>query len=216
MPSTALGRRPARINPLIPTELVIDHSVIADVFARADAFRDQRRAGVQRNTERYQLLRWAQQASTTSWSCRPDTGICHQVNLEYLARVVFTRDGPDGVRGLPGHPGRHRLPHPDGQRAGRARLGGRRDRGRGGHARTADEHADPAGRRVQAHRRAAAKAPPPPIWYSPSRRCCAEPGWSASSSSSTAPASRTSVGGPRHHRQHEPRVRLDLRDLPDR
>lgn len=93
---TALGGDPRRINPLIPTELVIDHSVIADVFARPDAFAVNAELEFTRNVERYQLLRWAQQAFQDFAVVPPDTGICHQVNLEYLARVVFTRDDPDG------------------------------------------------------------------------------------------------------------------------
>ncbi|EYR65259.1 aconitate hydratase [Actinotalea ferrariae CF5-4] len=91
---TAVGGDPARINPLIPTDLVIDHSVIADVFGRADAFRINADLEFERNHERYELLRWGQQAFDSFRVVPPDTGICHQVNLEYLARVVFTRDGP--------------------------------------------------------------------------------------------------------------------------
>ena len=98
---TALGGDAARINPLIPTELVIDHSVIADVFARPDAFGVNAGLEFARNRERYQLLRWAQQAFDDFLVVPPDTGICHQVNLEYLARVVFTRAGPDGPQAYP-------------------------------------------------------------------------------------------------------------------
>ncbi len=87
---TALGGDAAKINPLIPTELVIDHSVIADVFDRPDASRVNAGLEFSRNRERYQLLRWAQQAFDDFLVVPPDTGICHQVNLEYLARVVFT------------------------------------------------------------------------------------------------------------------------------
>jgi len=90
----SLGGDPSKINPLIPAELVIDHSVIADVFARSDAFRVNADLEFERNKERYQLLRWAQQAFDDFVVVPPDTGICHQVNLEYLARVVFTKDGP--------------------------------------------------------------------------------------------------------------------------
>ena len=97
----ALGGDPQKINPLIPAELVIDHSVIADVFARPDAFRVNADLEFGRNRERYQLLRWAQQACDNFRVVPPDTGICHQVNLEYLARVVFTGNGPDGARAYP-------------------------------------------------------------------------------------------------------------------
>ncbi|HEU5270895.1 MAG TPA: aconitate hydratase [Jatrophihabitans sp.] len=98
---TALGGDPQRVNPLIPTELVIDHSVIADVFARADAFRVNAGLEFERNAERYQMLRWAQRAFADFQVVPPDTGICHQVNLEYLSRVVFTRPGPDGPMAYP-------------------------------------------------------------------------------------------------------------------
>ncbi len=98
---TALGGDPAKINPLIPTELVIDHSVIADVFGRPDAFRINADLEFSRNQERYQLLRWAQNAFDDFLVVPPDTGICHQINLEYLARVVFTRQTPEGLLAYP-------------------------------------------------------------------------------------------------------------------
>ena len=98
---TALGGDPGKINPLVPTELVIDHSVIADVFGRPDASRINADLEFSRNKERYQLLRWAQQAFDDFQVVPPDTGICHQVNLEYLARVVFTRKTSDGLLAYP-------------------------------------------------------------------------------------------------------------------
>ncbi|BBZ23123.1 aconitate hydratase [Mycolicibacter hiberniae] len=98
---TELGGQTSRINPLCPTELVIDHSVIADVFGRADAFTINAELEFERNAERYQLLRWAQQAFDDFSVVPPDTGICHQVNLEYLARVVFTRDSAEGPLAYP-------------------------------------------------------------------------------------------------------------------
>jgi aconitate hydratase len=88
----SFGGDPQKINPLIPSELVIDHSVIADSFGRSDSFRINAGLEFQRNAERYQLLRWAQQAFDDFLVVPPDTGICHQVNLEYLSRVVFTRE----------------------------------------------------------------------------------------------------------------------------
>jgi len=94
---TTQGGDPKRINPLIPTELVIDHSVIADVFGREDAFRINTALEFERNRERYELLRWAQGAFDGFKVVPPGTGICHQVNLEYLARVVFTREDTDGM-----------------------------------------------------------------------------------------------------------------------
>ncbi|RMB60340.1 aconitate hydratase [Tessaracoccus antarcticus] len=97
----ALGGDPQKINPLIPSELVIDHSVIADVFGRADALQLNADFEFHRNRERYELLRWAQQAFDDFVVVPPDTGICHQVNLEYLARVVFTRTVGDVVQAYP-------------------------------------------------------------------------------------------------------------------
>ncbi|PFG44910.1 aconitate hydratase [Georgenia soli] len=94
------GGDPQRINPLIPAELVIDHSVIADAFGSPDAFRVNADLEFSRNQERYQLLRWGQQAFDDFVVVPPGTGICHQVNLEYLARVVFTREILGGS-GLP-------------------------------------------------------------------------------------------------------------------
>jgi aconitate hydratase len=92
-----LGGDPARINPLAPAELVIDHSVIADVFGRPDAFARNVDFEYGRNQERYQFLRWGQTAFHEFKVVPPGTGIVHQVNIEYLARVVFGRD-VDGVR----------------------------------------------------------------------------------------------------------------------
>ncbi|MGO3325914.1 aconitate hydratase [Gordonia sp. (in: high G+C Gram-positive bacteria)] len=89
---TDLDGDPAKINPQIPAELVIDHSVIADAFGRPDAFGINAQLEFERNRERYQLLRWGQQSFDDFLVVPPDTGICHQVNLEYLARVAFTRD----------------------------------------------------------------------------------------------------------------------------
>ncbi|NLG46395.1 aconitate hydratase [Gordonia sp. (in: high G+C Gram-positive bacteria)] len=93
---TELGGPPAKINPQIPAELVIDHSVIAEAFASAEAFGINSQLEFERNKERYQLLRWGQQAFDDFLVVPPDTGICHQVNLEYLSRVTFTRER-DGV-----------------------------------------------------------------------------------------------------------------------
>ena len=90
----ALGGDPKHVNPLLPAELVIDHSVIVDQFGTASAFQANADLEFQRNGERYALLRWAQQTFQGFRVVPPDTGIVHQVNLEYLARVVCTTDGP--------------------------------------------------------------------------------------------------------------------------
>jgi aconitate hydratase len=84
-----LGGDPARINPLVPAELVIDHSVQVDVFGTRDAFTRNAEREFERNRERYAFLRWGQTAFDNFAVVPPDTGIVHQVNLEYLARVVF-------------------------------------------------------------------------------------------------------------------------------
>ena len=132
-----LGGDPTKINPLAPAELVIDHSVIADVFGTPDAFERNVEIEYERNRERYQFLRWGQGAFDDFKVVPPGTGIVHQVNIEHLARVVFTREIDGELHGLPRHLRRHRLPHHDGQRPRRARLGRRRHRGRGRDARPA-------------------------------------------------------------------------------
>ncbi|KRF41137.1 aconitate hydratase AcnA [Terrabacter sp. Soil810] len=92
-----LGGDPAKINPLAPAELVIDHSVIIDVFGRADAFERNVEIEYQRNRERYQFLRWGQTAFDDFKVVPPGTGIVHQVNIEHLARTVMVRE-IDGER----------------------------------------------------------------------------------------------------------------------
>jgi len=88
----ALGGDPEKINPLVPAELVIDHSVIADIFGRPDAFERNVELEFQRNSERFAFLRWGQQALRQFRVVPPGTGIVHQVNIEHLARVVMTAD----------------------------------------------------------------------------------------------------------------------------
>jgi len=87
-----MGGDPAKINPLAPAELVIDHSVIADVFGTADAFVRNVEIEYERNHERYQFLRWGQTAFDDFKVVPPGTGIVHQVNIEHLARVIFSRE----------------------------------------------------------------------------------------------------------------------------
>jgi aconitate hydratase len=102
----ALGGDPEEINPLLPSDLVIDHSVQVDEFANARAFLRNVELEVERNRERYAFLRWGQKAFAGLRVVPPGTGICHQVNLEYLARVVEERDGrafPDTVVGTDSH-----------------------------------------------------------------------------------------------------------------
>ncbi len=93
-----LGGDASLINPLAPAELVIDHSVIADVFGTAESFGRNVEIEYYRNRERYQFLRWGQGAFLDFKVVPPGTGIVHQVNIEHLARVVFTRETADGPR----------------------------------------------------------------------------------------------------------------------
>lgn len=87
-----LGGNPTRINPLSPVDLVIDHSIQVDEFIRPDAFKVNAQMEMQRNYERYEFLRWGQKAFQNFKVVPPDTGICHQVNLEYLAKAVWSSE----------------------------------------------------------------------------------------------------------------------------
>src|SRR5256885_5765378 len=105
-----LGGDPNRVNPLQPVELVIDHSVQVDYFAQANAFQLNAELEFSRNRERYAFLRWGQDAFDNFRVVPPDTGIVHQVNLEYLARVVMTNGSsinpvcfPDTLVGTDSH-----------------------------------------------------------------------------------------------------------------
>ncbi len=105
-----LGGDPKKINPLVPVDLVIDHSVQVDRFGTAAAFHQNSQIEYERNVERYAFLRWGQKAFSDLRVVPPDTGICHQVNLEYLGQVVFqaTAGGgtlayPDTVVGMDSH-----------------------------------------------------------------------------------------------------------------
>ena len=108
--ATKLGADPKKINPLVPVDLVIDHSVMVDSFGRIDSFRRNVTLEYQRNGERYQFLRWGSAAFDNFRVVPPGTGICHQVNLEYLAQTVWTatEDGrtlayPDTLVGTDSH-----------------------------------------------------------------------------------------------------------------
>ena len=101
-----LGGDPNKINPLVPAELVIDHSVQVDSFGTRDSLRINTEREYERNQERYEFLRWGQTAFEGFVVVPPETGIVHQVNLEYLARVVFENDGvlyPDTLVGTDSH-----------------------------------------------------------------------------------------------------------------
>src|SRR4051794_570594 len=102
----ALDADPGKINPLRPAELVIDHSIQVDEFRLRDSFKRNAELEFERNRERYEFLRWGQTAFDNFSVVPPNTGICHQVNLEYLARVVYEQDGqafPDTLVGTDSH-----------------------------------------------------------------------------------------------------------------
>ena len=96
-----LGGDPSKVNPLAPAELVIDHSVIADVFGTKDSFEQNTDIEYERNRERYRFLRWGQGAFDEFKVVPPGTGIVHQVNIEYLARVIMTRNVKGVLRAYP-------------------------------------------------------------------------------------------------------------------
>ncbi len=96
-----LGGDPSKVNPLAPAELVIDHSVIADVFGTKDSFEQNTDIEYERNRERYRFLRWGQGAFDEFKVVPPGTGIVHQVNIEYLARVIMTRTVNGVLRAYP-------------------------------------------------------------------------------------------------------------------
>jgi aconitate hydratase len=142
-----LGGNPERVNPLAPAELVIDHSVQVDEYGTAQSLAANNKIEFARNIERYGFLRWGQTAFRNFKVVPPNTGIVHQVNLEYLGRVVF-HDEQDGVR----HAYPDTLVGTDSHTtmingSGSPGLGRRGHRGRGGHAGSARDHADPAGHR---------------------------------------------------------------------
>ncbi|MGH9761317.1 MAG: aconitase family protein, partial [Blastocatellia bacterium] len=98
---TMLGGDPRKVNPLLPVDLVIDHSVMVDSFGSPQSFRRNMDREFERNGERYAFLRWGQTAFENFRVVPPGTGICHQVNLEYLARVVWTTTEKDRIVAYP-------------------------------------------------------------------------------------------------------------------
>ncbi len=105
---TELGGDPSRINPLMPSELVIDHSVQVDSFGTLASLLVNSEREFERNRERYEFLRWGQEAFENFHVVPPSTGIVHQVNLEYLARVVFERTRERSADRLSGYARRDR------------------------------------------------------------------------------------------------------------
>ena len=143
-----LGGDPAKINPQIPCDLVIDHSVIADVAGCSCAMEKNMELEFQRNGERYNFLKWAQKSFQNVRIVPPGAGICHQLNIEQFAQVAMTStaagvETPEGrePHGVLRHAGGHGQPHAYRQRHRRAGLGRRRHRGRSGGVGPADHHA---------------------------------------------------------------------------
>ena len=126
----AWARTPRRIEPLVPVDLVVDHSVQVDYYGTQEALDLNMELEFQRNRERYQFLKWGMQAFDTFGVVPPGIGIVHQVNLEYLAQGVHKSAMASTTR----HAGGHRLAHDDDQRHRRGGLGRGRHRGRGRHA----------------------------------------------------------------------------------
>ena len=145
-----LGGKASMINPLSPAELVIDHSVQVDHFGTPTALAANNAIEFERNRERYSFLRWGQNAFRNFRVVPPNTGIVHQVNLEYLSRVIFDQAGRRQEARLSRYSGRHGLAYDDDQRARDSRVGRRRHRGGGGDARATDHDAHPASRRFRA------------------------------------------------------------------
>ncbi len=213
-----LGGDASKINPLAPAEMVIDHSVIADVFGSADAFERNVEIEYERNRERYQFLRWGQGAFDDFKVVPPGTGIVHQVNIEHLARVVL-----DPVMdAMTRHPA-----YPDtcvGTDSHTTMVNGIGVVGWGVGGIEAEAamlgqpvlDADPARRRLQAVRR--------PAGGLDRHRPGADHHRDAAQARGGREVRRVlrprrlgaAAGQPRHDRQHEPRVRLHHRGLPDR
>lgn len=160
-----LGGDPEVINPQVQSDMVIDHSVQIDKYGIADAVQQNMDIEYQRNGERYQFLRWGQQAFKNFRVVPPGTG--HYPPGQHR---ILGQGGHEQGRGqrqharLPRLLRGHRLAHHHRKRSGRARLGRRRHRGRGRHARPADLHARAARGRLQAHRAPSRRALPPPMW----------------------------------------------------
>ena len=147
----AHGRRPGKANPLLPADLVIDHSVQVDQFGTKDAFDVNALLEFQRNRERYILCAGGRRRSRISAWCRPTRASCTRSISNIWRRWCFRRSD-EAATAYPGYAGRHRFAHHHDQRPGRGRLGRRRHRSRGVHARPADLHAAAAGGRLQAAR----------------------------------------------------------------
>ena len=136
-----LGGDPKKINPLVPVDLVIDHSIQVDFFAAADSLQRNTEVEFQRNRERYEFLKWGQKAFRNFRVVPPMTGIVHQVNLEYLADVVMTKTENGETVAFPDTLVGTDFAHHNDQWSRRTGLGRGRHRSGSGHAWPADGHA---------------------------------------------------------------------------
>ena len=222
---TLLGGDPQKINPLVPVDLVIDHSVIVNFFGNNSAFKLNVDEEYKQNQERYKFLKWAQKAFDNFRVVPPGTGICHQVNLEYLSQVVWTgkktkaegrRQAGHGRDRLSRHAGRHRFAHHHGQRHGGAGLGRRRHRGGSRDAGSAAVDAAAGSDRLQADRQAEGRRD--------RHRSGADGGRDAAQARRGRQVrgilrtrrARSVDRRSRHHRQHGAGIWRDLRLLPGR
>ena len=207
-----LGGDPDKVNPLAPAEMVIDHSVIVDVFGNAGAFERNVDIEYDRNGERYQFLRWGQGAFD-DFKVVP-AGHRHRAPGQHRVPGPH-RDGARRSR-LPRHLRGHRQPHHDGQRPRRAGLGRRRYRGRGRHARPAGLDAHPPRRRLQADRRDQARRHRHRRGAHRHRHAAQARRGRQVRRVLRRRRRRGAAGQPRHAGQHEPRIRLHRSDFPDR
>ena len=181
-----LGKNPKTIEPLVPVDLVVDHSVMIDHYGTKDALDLNMKLEFERNNERYQFMKWGMQAFATFGVVPPGIGIVHQVNLEYLARGVYQKDGlyyPDSLVGTDSH-----TTMVNGVGVVAWGVGG--IEAEAGMLGQPVYFLTPGRGRRRAQGQALRKASPPPTSCSPSPRCCARRRWSASSSSSSAKARR--------------------------
>jgi hypothetical protein len=203
----ALGGDPTRINPVVPADLVIDHSVQVDFAGSADAYRKNVELEYERNHERYVLLRWGQTAFRNFQVVPPGDGNRPPGQHRVPGFRGASPGGGRAVDGVPGYPGGNRLPHDDGERPGRGGMGCGGNRGRGGPSGAAVLHAPSGSGGGEAHGTPSGgghRHRPGP----PGHRDAPE-AWSGGAVRGVLRAGAVGPlpGGPGHHRQHVPRVR---------
>ena len=201
-----LGKDPASVEPIVPVDLVVDHSVQVDAAGTSEALGFNTRLEMERNRARYEFLRWGTQAFKKLRIVPPGVGICHQVNLEYLSRGVLEEDGvsfPDTLVGTDSH-----TPMVNGLGLLAWGVGGSRPRPPCSDSRSTSSPPTWWECTCGVH---CAPGSPRPTSCSGSRSGCARPRWWASSSSSSARGRDAAGAGARHPLQHGPRVRCHRR-----